>query len=185
MTNTLIASLSLIAALALAPTACSAVEDGTIYLDGHLIDQTCTINGGAPNFTVNLPKVSISAMNTETSRNVVAGATNFSITLTNCKHNTSARVHFDAVNSIIIGGSSNLLNTGTARNISIQLLNAAGGVIRLGTWGDRHNSGDYVPIVNGQLTLNYAAQYFALRSNNDKVGPGTVRGAATYTIEYL
>ncbi len=100
MQKSLIAAL--LACAALAPAAAFAA-DGTITINGAVTAQTCTINGGTPNFTVTLPKVSTSSLATAGTK---AGATQFTIALTNC---TPASGNAGA--DIVIGAASGSQNT--------------------------------------------------------------------------
>ena len=168
---------SLLAVASLAPLAAFA-SDGTITFNGSVTAQTCTINGGVPSFTRVLPQVTATNLNAAAR---TAGATNFSIALTACTPATGgARVFFEA-GAGVDAVSGRLLNTGTAANVQLQLLNSTGGVIVAGApTGTTQNNGAFTPIVGGAATLQYAVQYYA-------TGPataGTVASSVTYSIEY-
>lgn len=176
MNKTILASL--LAVGTLAPIACFAF-DGTVDLNGSLINQTCVINGGAPSFTVTLPKVSVSSLN---AANQSAGTTNFTITLTGCTADVGARAYFES-GAGVDASTNRLINTGTAKNVQVRLLNAAGGTLQAGLGTGAQNSGNYVPIVAGQATLVYGARYVTTYAG--AATPGTVRASVTYYLEYM
>ena len=82
--------------LALAPFSSAFAVDGTITITGEIISSTCKINGEAPphNLLINLPKIGASALKNQGD---VAGATPFTLTLTECPSELSGQVraHFE------------------------------------------------------------------------------------------
>ena len=174
-----------VAGAVLAPRDASAT-DGSVSINGSLSAQTCKINGGSSpaNFAVQLPTVSVSSLKTSGS---VAGRTPFSITLTSCS--TAGLVlsaFFEPGPTVMADG--NLKNTGVAKNVEVQLLNASANVMNLsaaagsqvsttGLFNTSSTAG------TGALTgapLQYYAQYVATGA----VGGGTVATSVQYTINY-
>ncbi|MBL5902964.1 fimbrial protein [Serratia fonticola] len=155
--------------------------DGTITINGTITDTTCdiSVNNQSKDATVTLPTISISALPTV---GATAGATPFSIALTNCAGATlnTASTFFEA--GAYVEQSTGRLNnsaSGTATNVQVQLLNANLGSIMAGS---AHSQGDVVvDISSGGGVMNYFAQYYA----NGTVTPGTVNTQVDYTIIYL
>jgi major type 1 subunit fimbrin (pilin) len=158
--------------------------DGTITFTGEVTSNTCTIsgNGGSNNFTVTLPKVSATALNTAPDH--VAGRTAFNIALTACNP-ASGTVH-----TYFEPGSTVNLTTGrlttTVTNVEIGLLNADYTDIKIGAAdgsipGTTQNS-QAVPIgTDGTATLPYFAQYNATAG---AAGTGLVNTNVRYTLIY-
>jgi major type 1 subunit fimbrin (pilin) len=86
----------------------------------------------------------------------------------------------------IDSATGNLINSGTAANIQVRLLNGAGGnaiagsPINLGAPDKMQNSGQY-GITGGAATMNYYAQYVA---NGGAAGAGNVNTSVKFTLEY-
>jgi major type 1 subunit fimbrin (pilin) len=159
------------AVFAMAPPAAFA-SDGTITFTGSVTSQTCVINGGAPDFTVALPKVSSTVLN---SADAKAGQTNFRITLTSCDPaKNSARAFFEIGPNV--NADSGRLKTNVS-NVEIGLANADGKDIKIG----ESSRTDYLPIsADRTATLNYIAQYVATGA----AGIGDVKTSVTYSVEY-
>ncbi|HWX66700.1 MAG TPA: fimbrial protein [Rhodanobacter sp.] len=169
---------------AFAPQAAQAA-DGTININGTVTAGTCKVNGGSPaTVTVTLPSVQTSALSTISS---VAARTPFTLAITGCAAGiTGATTYFEpGVGIDTVTG--NLINTGTAANVEVQLLNGAGStaavfspiVLGAGTVAAQ-NSGQ-ATVAAGSATLNYYAQYFAKTA---AVGAGTVVSSAQFTMIY-
>lgn len=155
--------------------------DGTITINGTITDTTCdiSVNNQDKNATVTLPTISVSAL---PAVGATAGATPFSIALTNCAGPTlnTASTFFEAgANVDQTTGRLNNSASGTATNVQVQLLNANQGAIMAGS---AHSQGDVtVDISSGGGVMNYFARYYA----NGVVTPGTVNTQVDYTIIYL
>jgi len=174
MTKSLIASLLAVAALV--PAACFA-SDGTITINGAVTAQTCTINGGTPNFTVTLPKVSANSLATAGTK---AGATQFTIALTNCTPASgNARAFFEAGPNVDYTTGRLNVAAGGAANVQVGLATTAGADIVIGAASDSQNTA-YVPITSGSANLTYLAQYVATGAAT----AGAVTTSVTYTIEF-
>lgn len=178
MTKSLFASLLLICALT---PAASFASDGSITVSGSVAAPTCTINGGAPNFTVTLPTVSVATF-TSADRFWQAGKTAFSITLTGCSVGANARAYFELGPNDYNGSGKYLKNNGTAQNVVVQLMSqngsSADGLMVAGS----ANQGDFVAITNGVATLRYSAHYNIVHGS--RPSPGTVTTSVTYRVEY-
>ncbi|AOI79972.1 MULTISPECIES: fimbrial protein [Burkholderia] len=174
-----IAALTVAAAAAL-PTMAHAA-DGTITVTGAVGTQTCTIEGngagGGKDFTVQMPKVSTSALGVGGS---TAGRTAFNIGLKNCAP-ASGKVytHFEA-GTTVNSTTGQLFNaSGTAKNIEITLLNGSDySQINL---GKAQENSIPVDLANGSATLPYYAQYVAVGGG---ASAGTVNTSVMYSIMY-
>lgn len=161
-------------------SATTLAADGTITINGEVIDQTCVINGGSTDIEVPLPTVSKSALGVAGD---TAGETPFSINLEGCPAG-SVRAYFEQDNiNQSTGNISNKSNTEDnsdyATNVEVQLLNSELTVIDLTLNDDSQN-----PVVavdtDSNATLNYFARYYA---TGDAM-PGLVEAQAVYSIEY-
>jgi major type 1 subunit fimbrin (pilin) len=164
-----------------APFACAI--DGTITFTGEVTSNTCTIsgNGGSNNFTVTLPKVSATALNTAPDH--VAGRTAFNIALTDCvPASGTVRTYFESGPTVNLG--TGRLTT-TVTNVEIGLLNADYSDIKIGaadgsTVGTQNSH--TAPIsASGTATLPYYAEYNALAG---AAGTGVVNTSVRYTLIY-
>lgn len=151
--------------------------DGTIDFTGEITDQACELATGSDVFTVNLGKVSKTAL---PSTGSTAAATKFTIKLKNCPQTvTSATVKFDAIS---YAGDNNVLeltdptaNT-TAKNVGIQIQDVTGATVPLFA-----ESSDYELKQNTVNNLDFTARYIAM---SDAVGVGQANSTATFTINY-
>lgn len=163
------------------PFACAI--DGTITFTGEVTSNTCTIsgNGGSNNFTVTLPKVSATALNTAPDH--VAGRTAFNIALTDCvPASGTVRTYFEPGPTVNLG--TGRLTT-TVTNVEIGLLNADYSDIKVGA-ADGSTTGTQnshtAPIsAAGTATLPYFAEYNALAG---AAGTGVVNTSVRYTLIY-
>ena len=210
MKNTLLSTF-LAAAPLVAWVPAAHAADGTISFAGTVTAQTCTIsgNGGSKDFTVALPTVSVSALQTGAgtiSGNQAiftaqpAGKTPFSIALSNCSPNTgNVSVYFEpgpAVDTTHYGGV--LANTLGTAQVYVKLYNDDDSPINLGAAQASQNS-KVVALANGSATLRYAAAYLpwaAYGTGKDTQGnlisafwfsivtPGAVNTSVMYSITY-
>ena len=173
--NCLLASATL--ALAGAGMMNSAVAaDGTITFTGRITSQTCTINDGRPDFSVLLPTVSVQTLNAS---GTTAGRTPFRINLTNCDEDLEeVAVYFEpGANTSLY--DNRLINTGTATNVELQLLNDNLTPLKLSEGVDAQGV-KFIPVKNRAATLTYFAEYYAIGST----GAGTVESSTQYTVVY-
>lgn len=170
-----------IAALTAAVPQFASAADGKITFNGSITSQTCTISGNgsaSKDFTVTLPKVSASSLDTA---GKTAGRTGFNIGLSNCTPSTgSVHTYFEPGTYVDTTTGRLKLATGGASNVQIGLSNASNSSqIVLGA-ADAAQRSLAVPLSSGAATLSYYAEYVA-------TGAATA-GAATsevmYTIAY-
>jgi len=174
-----ISSGALAAALALGGASVAHASDGQITFTGTVTSNTCSINAGAPTFTVALPTVAASTL---TAAGSVAGRTAFSISLTGCGATTGnvsgyfeQGANTDLTNNVL----TNAATTGKATNVAVQLLNGNGQPIVLNANSAGQN-GSTATLASGSATLKYFAQYYATAAG----GAGSVSTSTFYSIVY-
>lgn len=151
--------------------------DGTVTVNGEVLLETCTINGGIPNFNIALPKLGTSAL---TGVGSTAGDTHFSIVLTNCVGPaTLVNTYFEAGPTTNADGR--LINqSSSAAPVDGQIKNADGSIVNLaGSYGSQNTAS--TSIVNQGSTQNYTIAYYAT------VAPVTAGGfssSVVYTLAY-
>jgi len=164
--------------LGMLPVASNAAN-GTITFNGVLTAPTCTINSGTPSFTVALPSTNTAPLVTAAA---TTGQTNFNINLSGCG-NTPQNVYAFFTGANINATTGNLINTGTATNVEVQLLNGAdSSVINLAGASGSQNSTQITTNTSGTGTLSYTARYYS--TGGVGATPGTVATTVDYTIVY-
>ncbi|HDC1420837.1 TPA: fimbrial protein [Salmonella enterica] len=155
--------------------------DGTINFIGKVVDQTCSVKTGSTNLTVTLPTVSKAALDTAAK---TAALTPFAIQLTGCNTGASdgsqtVKVYFEP-NAATDFTTGNLKNTGSATDVQVQLLNQDGSTpIKLGQdFASQNVMATHIDA--SDVTLRYAAQYYATGA----AGAGDVNTTVNYTITY-
>jgi major type 1 subunit fimbrin (pilin) len=151
-------------------------SDGNLVVTGNVTANTCTPAGTAgKDVTVTLPAVGTTALATA---GAVAGATPFSISLTNCPAGVAkAQTIFEA-NANIDTVTGNLKNAGgTASNVQIQLLSDTMKLINLNT----NDNSQVVAVSNGKATMSYYARYVAV---GGAATAGSVTAIGMYSIAY-
>lgn len=156
-----------------------AASTGTITFNGELTANTCDVivDGQTADATVVLPTVGINQLNTATK---TAGETNFVMALSNCSGTLqTASAFFEAGASVdpVTGRLQNL--TGTASNVSLQLLDSSSEVIQAGNANQVMNT-TYKDVSGGSATLSYAVRYYAEAATT----AGTVVSNVVYSIQY-
>jgi major type 1 subunit fimbrin (pilin) len=159
-----------------------AASTGTITFNGELTANTCdvVVDGQTADATVVLPTVGISQLNGATQ---TAGETGFVMALNNCSGTLqTASAFFEAGASVdsVTGRLKNL--TGTASNVSLQLLDASSSsraVIEAGNANQVTNT-TYKDVTSGSATLPYAVRYYAEGATT----AGTVISNVVYSIQY-
>ncbi|MCW0201172.1 MAG: type 1 fimbrial protein [Rhodanobacter thiooxydans] len=166
-----------VAATALAPTA-QAASSGTINFTGKVLADTCVIkiNNSASN-VVTLPTVMTAAFGSAAGS--VAGATNFTVDLSNCDTNTgNAKMEFTAGPTIDTSGNLKNSTTAGGSNVQIQLLNGAA-VINTSTQAN-------APVISvssgGTGSASLTAQYV---STATATTAGLVTSSVGFTLTYL
>ncbi len=167
--------------------------DGTIVINGEIIDQTCKINGRDPqvHIPVSLPKISTSALK---SVGDTAGATPFVIKLTECPAalNGDVKAYFEPGfstdydnGSLFAYVASSLVDAQKVDNLGIQLANPDGQKIELGS-ASPVGAGATLTVSTGvatkEATLRYLARY--VKTGSGAIAPGQVITYVQYSIVY-
>ncbi|ENT2703482.1 fimbrial protein [Escherichia coli] len=104
-----------------------AMSQNTIRFQGEVNAQTChvDVNGASGSPVVLLPTVSTNQLANASAR---AGATSFTVNISGCQAPTAG----DQIINLVLAGnnvtpSGNLGNTGSAKNVELQLLDSVGG----------------------------------------------------------
>jgi len=159
--------------------------DGTIDFEGEVTAASCTINSGAPDFSVILPTVSSTTLG---EAGATAGRTPFTISLTDCEEATEVSTYFEPGPTVdfATGRLINQLDPASdgAQNVMIQLLGQNSGFLpiqAIGADGNQPNS-QWVAVdqASGTADLNYYAEYYAMSA----AIPGLVESSVQYTISY-
>ncbi len=161
-------------------------DDGRIIFNGALTGQTCTIGPNGGSFTVTLPTITTANLK----GSPYAGATNFSIQLTQCPSGINSFVTFfeAAANVDLATGKLKNTDTGTgaATNVEIALTNADDTPIDL-TKPTTMQGVQSVPIASsGPSTAHFIAKYFDSSPVGNTTGPtvGSVRSYVDYSLVY-
>lgn len=170
---------SSIFALAAAVPSLASANGGNININGEITAQTCKIdNGGEINVT--LPKIASGRMQAVQT----AGATRFSIRLTECEAASGGvRAFFEQTTGVTAEGR--LTNTATApaaTGVQVELFNLENNnQIIIGNPVDTQNT-TFVDIsAAGAATLSYGARYYRTAAT---VVAGMVRAQAVYSLNY-
>lgn len=155
----------------------------TITFRGQVSDQTCQVAvDGTANPLVILPTVAKSTLSANAK---VAGETPFTVSVSGCAASSSDDVPIKtafAVNSATSGG--NIVNVGSATNVSLQLLDKSGGnAVKLVGGAPTSVSGLVLP--KGADTT--ASHVFAVRyvAEGGAATAGSVVGSVQYSLDYL
>ncbi|WP_058911700.1 fimbrial protein [Entomohabitans teleogrylli] len=170
----------LITALACLPLSVIAASNNTIQFQGEVTEQTCsvTVNGAEANPTVLLPTVTASALDQAAK---VAGMTRFTISLTGCSAPTGSD---RAVGMVFVANNltenGRIGNTGTAKNVTLQLVDPASPGSALDLTGTTAAPG--LVLAQGATTAShdFAVQYYAEAAAQ----AGSVLGSVQYAVTY-
>ncbi|MDP9876456.1 major type 1 subunit fimbrin (pilin) [Variovorax boronicumulans] len=167
-----IAAAATLGLLTLVPAAHAA--DGQIDFTGSVIASSCTINGGAPSFTVTLPPVSTKALDVT---GKTAGRVPVSISLSNCTAGSKVRAHFESGPST--NGAGRLVaDASGAANVDLQLLNESFAPVAAGA---EAQGTTFVSVpVSGDVELKYYVEYYSTGAAT----AGAVKSRVSYTIAY-
>lgn len=187
--NKTLLSAALVAAFGLTAIGNAAAADGKITFNGMITDVTCTVkggegtDGGAQNFTVTLPTVSVTALN---AADKVAGETPFTVILggsgeANCTNGKVAYLRFEPLSSPVDAATGRLINqaAGGATKVQVELLNKGKAPINLYTGANADGSKE--TISGNTATLQYGAQYHATGGASTA---GAVSTFANYSVVY-
>ncbi|BEO69132.1 fimbrial protein (plasmid) [Serratia marcescens] len=167
-------------ATGLALTSAHAESQNTIRFQGEVNAQTCNVdvNGASGSPVVLLPTVSTGQLNTAKS---TAGKTSFTINVSGCQAPTSDK---QSINVVLAGNNistnGNLGNTGTAKNVDLQLLDESGKAIDLSS-GEAKISGMQLEHGATSASQDFSVQYYTDIGN---VSAGSVLGSVQYAISY-
>jgi len=159
-------------------TATFAASDNTISFQGEVTDATCslTVNGNSVAPIVLLPTIPASEL---AASGDVAGATEFEVGVSGCTGATTSISSVFVGNQVDTAYAGTLANTGTAKNVNIQILDTKSEPIDL-TSGYKA-AGDLSPGTGeSSATATYKAQYFA----TGVATAGTVAASLQYAISY-
>ncbi|EAW8006438.1 type 1 fimbrial protein [Salmonella enterica subsp. enterica serovar Anatum] len=167
--------LAMITGSLLVSSSAMAVSDNTITFQGEVSDETCSvvINGNQAKPVVLLPTVSTKELSEQ---GKTAGPITFDIGLSGC---TGSKDKTTKISTVFVGNqvtsNGNLGNTGSAKNVEVQLLDTSGEPINLtgGFTGD----GDL------QLEPN-ASEASARYYSTGKAEAGTVAATLQYAVSY-
>lgn len=157
----------------------AAIADNTIRFQGEVAAQTCSINinGSASSPLVLLPTVATSSLAATGS---TAGQTPFTISLTGCTAPTEAT----AVSTVFVGNNlteaGRMVNTGTATNVSLQLVDPASPTTPLDLTGQMGAPGLSLAIDATTASHDFAVQYYA----EGAATPGSVLSSVQYSVSY-
>lgn len=180
MNNKIKLALSTIIGGCLASGYAHSASTNTINFQGEVSAETCsvTVNGNTATPTVLMPTASTTDL---AASGDTAGQTTFTMGLTGCTGNATAAT---TASTVFVGNqvtsTGNLGNTGTAKNVEIQLLDTKSAVIDLTS--NYTASGDLtLAIGNTSSSADYIAQYYA----TGKSTAGTVLASLQYAVTYL
>lgn len=158
--------------------------DGTITFTGTVSDTTCSINGvtsGSPaDIAVTLPPVPAGALTStgETAGTTTAGA--IQMQLTGCSGTATKAIANFENGTTVDQTTGNLINSGSAGNVQVQLLNTNMNPINVTTNSNNQLTTNGDAILGGAATLKYFARYYA----TGKATAGTVNTSVQYTMQY-
>lgn len=166
----------LVAGLVLSTTA---LADNIIKFQGEVAEQTCdvSVNGSTSSPLVLLPTVPTTALDTAGS---TAGQTSFTISVSGCTPGASET----AIKTVFVGnnltGTNRMGNTGTASNVSLQLVDPASAAVPLDLTGQIGAPGLKLAAAATTASHDFAVQYYA----ESAVTAGSVLGSVQYAISY-
>ncbi|HET7929809.1 MAG TPA: fimbrial protein [Rhodanobacteraceae bacterium] len=140
---------------------------------------TCNVDPGSVNKTVTLPNVTTAQL----VANQTPGKTPFSLQLINCPTNQKVFINLNTANAYTGGGASGVIapttGAGYAGNVGVQILQADGSTPV--TFGDTTAQAINTGTTTGS---NYAINLYARYYRTGTPSAGSVKGVATYTINY-
>lgn len=139
---------------------------------------TCNVDPGSVNKVVSLPSVTAAQL----ASNPTPGSTPFTLQLVNCPANQKVIINLNTSNpyTSASGVIAPTAGTGYATNVGVQILNADGTTAV--TFGDDPAQAINTGTTSGSsYAINLYARYYR---TGTPVGAGSVKGVATYTINY-
>ncbi|MGC1065325.1 fimbrial protein [Pantoea agglomerans] len=156
-----------------------AASDNTINFQGEVTTETCSVsvNGNNASPVVLMPTVSTSDL---AASGATAGDTTFTVAVSGCAGDSTSATKISTVfvgNNVSAAG--NLSNTGTAKNVEVQILDPKDAVVNL-TSGYT-GSGD-LTLQTGETSgsATYSARYYASGTPT----AGTVTASLQYAVTY-
>jgi major type 1 subunit fimbrin (pilin) len=168
------------AAIAAIPFVSFAQSANTITFRGEVSQQTCSVavNGNASSPLVLLPTVSTADLAAAGS---TAGQTEFTVSVSGCTANVTSQ----PINTVFlpnsVTASGNIANTGTATNVSLQLLDPAAPAAPFQLTGGHAAPGLQVAANETSASHNFAVRYLA---DGAAATAGSVVGAVQYSVAY-
>ena len=158
--------------------------DGTITITGSIADTTCSINGVASGTQANLP-VTLQPVTSGSlsAAGATAGTSNqadMQLKLTGCGGTATKAIARFENGSTVDPTTGNLINSGTATNVQVRLLNAQMAPINIATSANNVSGVNSATIAAGAATVGYFAQYYA----TGKATAGTVNTTVQYSMQY-
>lgn len=172
-------SVALLAASLFISTSALAASDNTITFQGEVTDETCSvaINGNQAKPVVLLPTVSSKDL---TRDGETAGQVTFDIGVSGCTGDTA---NATKISTVFVGNqvtsNGNLGNTGSAKNVEVQLLDTSDAVINL-TNGFTGNGDLQLEPGASEASATYTAQYYS----TGKATAGSVEATLQYAVSY-
>ncbi|WP_380182583.1 fimbrial protein [Kalamiella sp. sgz302252] len=171
-----ISTLSAVAVLAALNTNALAADTGIVNFTGDIISPTCAVVPADGTYNVPLPAVSVALLSSagDTTDNI-----GFTISLTECNTATNnVYAFFEAGPNVNADGK--LTNNGSAGNVAVELVDANGNVINVGSEEQAANPAT-VAVSDGSASLSYSARYIATGAAT----AGSIDTSVTYSIAYL
>ena len=170
----------LLSLLAVASSSPVMASSGTITFNGGVVASTCTVtlNGSSSSGTVTMDNVALGLLGVIGD---TAAQTSFTLNLAGCTTvtgQTLVNAFFEAGAGVDVT-SGNLINTGTATNVAIQLL-VANSMAQIIPGSQTQAQPASISIPEGTGTLAYVAQYIATGAAT----AGTILSSVTYTLVY-
>jgi major type 1 subunit fimbrin (pilin) len=157
--------------------------DGTITITGSVTDTTCSINGNAAGAdsskSITLPTVTAGALTALGQTAGTSQPTDLEFKLTGCTTATKAIASFEN-GPTVDQNSGNLINSGTASNVQVQLLNSSLAPINITTNSNNQLATNGGAITSGAADLKYYARYYA----TDAATAGTVNTSVQFSMQY-
>ncbi|WP_446692691.1 fimbrial protein [Serratia aquatilis] len=157
----------------------AALADNIIKFQGEVAEQTCdiSINGSTSSPLILLPTVPASSLVTP---GTTAGQTPFTIGLTGC----AAPASTTAIKTVFVGNNltqeGRMGNTGSASNVSLQLVDPAASAIPLDLTGQNGAAGLSLAMGATSTSHDFAVQYYS----EGNTTAGSVLGSVQYSVSY-
>ena len=171
---------TLIALAIVAVPALASAATSTITFQGEVSEQTCqaTMNGDT-NSVLLMPTISSKEL---ASAGATAGLTPFTIQVSGCQVGGSAQNIGTKFLGRNVTPAGNLGNTGTAKNVAIQLTATSGGDNPIALSGPTAVPGLVLNAGETSASYEFGAQYI---SEGGAAAAGSIQAVAEYSLSYL